>query len=154
MTNSINSEEHYPGSLLDIINYIDLYKNSEINSDISFLSKILYLIDWKACIVYGKQCTQLEWTNSNYGPTCDRNLGLSYDLATRVKKYERNSNQELSTAITTIIDFIIEKTEHMKYTDFAHLVHSTYPMVTSEKYQVLNLPELAKEYNIYKKEGL
>jgi hypothetical protein len=94
----------------------------------------------------------LEWTNSNYGLTCDRNLGLSYGLATRVKRYERNSNQELSTSITTIINFIIEKTEHMKYTDLAHLVSSTYPMITSEKYQVLNLPELAKEYNLYKKE--
>lgn len=149
-----NSEEHYPGSLLDIVKYIDLYKNNEINLDISFLSKILYLIDWKACIVYGKRCTQLEWIYSNYGPICDRNLELSYGIATRVKWYKKNSNPELSTSITDIIDFIIEKTKHMKDTDLTYLVYCTYPMITSEKYQVLNLPELAKEYNIYKKEGL
>lgn len=144
-----NIEQSHPGILLDIIRYIDLYKNNEINLDISILSKILYLIDWKACIEHGKQLTQLEWTNSNYGLTGDHNLGFAYDLATRD---ERNSNHELSTSDTNIINFVIEKTERMKYTDLAHLVHSTYPMITSEKYQVLNLPELAKEYNIYKKE--
>lgn len=136
--------------LLDIIRYIDVYKNTEINLDISVLSKILYLIDWKTCIEHGTQLTQLEWTNGNFGITCDHNLSLAYDLATRIKK----SILDLNTSDTNIINFILEKTYRMKYTDFAHLVQCTYPMIFSEKYEVLDLVKYANEYKIYKKENL
>ena len=53
---------------------------------------------------------------------------------------------ELSEEEKEIVDFVIESTQDLNWGDFINLVYSTYPIIKAEKFSILNLVELAKEY--------
>jgi hypothetical protein len=53
---------------------------------------------------------------------------------------------QLDVEETRVLDSVIDATKSLSWGDFIRLVCSTYPIVSQERYQVLNLPDLATNY--------
>src|SRR6056297_2198324 len=58
-------------TISDILVYI--IKNYPYKNDLSNarLTKMVYLVDWKACLVTGNQLTNIKWKYNHYGPYVD-----------------------------------------------------------------------------------
>lgn len=128
------------------------------------LNKIVYLVDWKNTLVYGTQMTDIQWKFNHYGPYVDRiELELRqdkrFDILNTTNLYgHKKEVVVLSSSINNasfiepnenekaIIDFIIEKTRRLNFSEFINLVYSTYPIISQEKGSDLDLAKLAVEY--------
>lgn len=53
---------------------------------------------------------------------------------------------ELTEEEQKYLDFVLEKIDRLKYTNFIHLCFSTYPYHVSKKNEKVDLVSLAKEY--------
>lgn len=134
--------------LNDLIPYVlKKYPDKYISEDISILIKIIYLVEWKHCIEYGKQLTDMQWHYTNHGPLTNELDELIFNILDIPKTKIKPTKLEKK-----IIKFVIAKTKKMSYTTFNNLIYSTYPMFVKERGDGLNLVELAKEYEEYKKE--
>lgn len=139
--------KHYP--------YPDELSNSR-------LTKLIYLADWKAALESGSQMTDIKWVYNHYGPYVP-------DVVNSIKKDGRfivrstlnaygspkvlvqlsddvGDCASLSEDDRQYLEFVVEATKKKTYDDFIKLVYSTYPVVTQEKYEELDLPGLAEEY--------
>lgn len=149
-------------TILNIIKYIlDKYPHK---SDLSAsrLTKMLYLIDWKYSIDNGEQLTDASWHFNHYGPYVDDFVKMAReDESISVKKTQTmfggkktlfsltqkySPTTELDPQHKITIDFVIEATKSKNYEDFIHLVYSTYPVISNDRYSNLNLSKLASEY--------
>lgn len=128
------------------------------------LNKIIYLVDWKNTLVYGNQMTDIQWKFNHYGPYVDRielelrqdgrfailnttNLyGHKKEVVTLLDNINNVNFIEPNENEKTIIDFIIEKTRRLNFSEFINLVYSTYPIISQEKGSDLDLAKLAVEY--------
>lgn len=147
-------------ALKDIMTYILKkypYKNELSNAR---LTKLIYLSDWYNSLHNGKQISNIKWYFDNYGPfvwdiykEAEQNpifeikhttnfLGKEKKLISLKKDidYKLNENEIKS------IDKIIEITQQLNWGKFINLVYSTYPILTTEKYNYLNLKHKAEEY--------
>ncbi|EKT4489718.1 Panacea domain-containing protein [Shewanella algae] len=148
-----------------ISNFIKyLLKNYPYKSELSAsrLTKMLYLADWKSAIEESKQLTDAEWHFNHYGPYVDDFIKIAKDDSD-IKVYSTqtmfgghkqqvelrsdfNRDIELEKNEKKILDFVIESTKSKNYEDFIKLVYSTYPVVSSSKYNDLDLVKMAQEY--------
>lgn len=152
--------------LLDIIYYVCLnYPNKEDLSN-ARLNKIIYLADWRNVLRRGHQVSNINWTFNHYGP-------FVFDIIDEVNAHEDifevkcivndfgapkqiislkgglnqvNPNIEDSDSI----DFIIDKTSNMGFNKFIQYVYSTYPVLSSQHGESLNLIKKAEEYRTNK----
>lgn len=126
------------------------------------LVKIIYLIDWKYCIDFGEQATNINWYFNHYGPYVEDIINTlknspedflvqSYSnpfgggISDRIQLI---SKREISipNEVKSVADLIISRTNQFDWTTFISLVYSTYPVKTSSKYTKLNLVQDAIEY--------
>lgn len=148
-----------------ISNFIKyLLKNYPYKSELSAsrLTKMLYLADWKSAIEESKQLTDAKWHFNHYGPYVDDFIKIAKDDSD-IKVYSTqtmfgghkqqvelrsdfNRDIELEKNEKKILDFVIESTKSKNYEDFIKLVYSTYPVVSSSKYNDLDLVKMAQEY--------
>lgn len=154
--------------LLDIIYYVCLnYPNKEDLSN-ARLNKIIYLADWRNVLRRGHQVSNINWTFNHYGP-------FVFDIIDEVNAHEDifevkcivndfgapkqiislkgglnqvNPNIEDSDSI----DFIIDKTSNMGFNKFIQYVYSTYPVLSSQHGDTLNLITKAEEYRTNKQD--
>lgn len=149
-------------TILDIIKYI--LKKYPHKSDLSSsrLTKILYLADWKSAIDNNKQITDASWNFHHYGPYVDDFMKIARndkdilikDTCTMFggKKHQIELSNSFDEDVNipefqkSIIDFVIDKTKNKNYDEFIKLVYSTYPVISSNKYEKLDLVELARQY--------
>lgn len=149
-------------SLIDIAYYI--CKNYPHKDELSKarLTKMVYLTDWKSCLIKDHQLTTIEWFFDNYGPFVDdihNEIAKRTDLinithtlnyyGSEKTLYSISQNEYLPTLDESdkiIIDEVIERTKSMHWDDFINFVYSTYPIATSQRYSKLNLREKAHEY--------
>lgn len=134
------------------------------------LVKLIYLIDWKYSIEYGRQYTNIRWIFNHYGPYVNdvintmKNNPETYDVVSRenpyggiTDKFKIKKRKDLSITIDgnakKITDFLIEKTFHLGWSNFISIVYSTYPVRTNLKYSTLDLQSLAIEYKKEKTTG-
>lgn len=148
-----------------ISNFIKyLLKNYPYKSELSAsrLTKMLYLADWKSAIDESKQLTDAEWHFNHYGPYVDDFIKVAKDdsdikvYSTRTVfgghkqqvelRNDFNRDIELEKNEKKVLDFVIDSTKSKNYEDFIKLVYSTYPVVSSSKYNDLDLVKMAKEY--------
>lgn len=129
------------------------------------LNKIIYLIDWKSAIERYRSLTEIFWLYNNYGPyvrdieehiRMDKRflIEISFNFYGAEKsiiklKDDVDFNEPFEEE-KKIIDFVIDKTKTLYYSDFIQLVYSTYPIINCQKGEILDLPKLAKEYEEYK----
>lgn len=149
-------------SLIDIAYYI--CQNYPYKDELSKarLTKMVYLSDWKSCLVQDRQLTNIEWFFDNYGPFVDDindEIEKRPDLIniTHTLNYYGSGKTLYSISKTEyipsldesdkrILDEVIEKTKTMHWDNFITFIYSTYPIATSQRYSKLNLLEKAHEY--------
>lgn len=148
-------------NLKDILIYILKeypHKNELSNAR---LTKLVYLSDWYNAIHNKEQISNIKWYFDNYGP-------FVWDVYKEVEKHDIFKIELISnffgkekklitltkTAQYTLddkeiksINKIIEATKDLNWENFINLVYSTYPILTTEKYNYLNLKHKAEEFN-------
>jgi hypothetical protein len=125
------------------------------------LVKMLYLADWKNSIEYQNQLTNTNWIFNQYGPYVNDIIEtIKYDNRFEIidktnsygspKQLIKVSNNykilNLNEENKRILDFVINATSVLNYSDFIDLVYSTYPIKVSSKMSELNLIQLANDY--------
>lgn len=155
--------------LRDIICYVCLknpYKDDLSNAR---LNKIIYLADWRNILIRNRQVSNIKWIFNHYGPYVHDiiNEVSNNDDIFRIKIESSEYNnfgitkqiillrnpenyKELKVEDADSIDFIIERTKEMPFKDFINYVYSTYPVLTSEHGDTLDLIKKAKDYRINK----
>lgn len=125
------------------------------------LVKMLYLADWKNSIEHQNQLTNTNWIFNQYGPYVNDIIEtIKYDNRFEIidKTNSYGSPKQLIKVIDNyniinlneenkkILDFVINATSVLNYSDFIDLVYSTYPIKVSSKMSELNLVQLASDY--------
>lgn len=153
----------YNDNLINIVAYI--LKNYPNKKDLSKarVTKMVYLVDWRAAFDLGSQATDIQWYFDNCGPFVytinDMVEEMSIFEKIRTNNFYGNDKTiyklvdqdyiiNLSDELIKIIDTVIEKTKNMSWTSFINFIYSTYPIVTSNRYTHLNLVEKAQQYKI------
>ena len=126
------------------------------------ITKIIYLMDWKSSIDFGRQITDAQWHFNHYGPYVDdfvqqakkdkdivcENTSTFFGGKKQLFKLASSFSGviEITDEQKKIADFVIDATKEKNYEDFIQLVYSTYPVMSSSRYSDLNLVGLAQEY--------
>lgn len=130
------------------------------------LTKMVYLADWKSAIERGVQLTDLSWEFSHYGPYVPDVIRLArseedfeveqgktvYGEQKQLVRHDAAPGTltadypSLEREDKDLLDFVIRSVQDKSFTEFVKLVYSTYPVVTRERYSMLNLVDLATEY--------
>jgi hypothetical protein len=126
------------------------------------LTKLIYLCDWKFAIEHNKPMTNIQWYFDNFGP-------FVWDVIDSAKKYpeifkieyqmnsfggtsrivrllESDYQPQLTIEEQETVNHVIQNTQDKTWNGFIQLVYSTYPIVNSKKYELLNLNKLSREY--------
>jgi uncharacterized protein YwgA len=150
-------------SIKDVVAYIINSYPYKAELSNARITKMIYLADWHHAIKYRSQVTHIKWYFDNYGPYVS-------DVITDVTKNPDLFNVEkiknlygtpknlislkdesyipsLKQSQMKSLDFIIEITKSLNWTEFVSLVYSTYPITSSEKYYHLDLVEKATAYS-------
>ena len=149
--------------LKDIIYYILAKHTNTTTFSNARITKLIYLSDWKSCLERGHQITNIEWFFDYYWPfvrdienEIDKNpdLFIVEAMANGVFGGNRkifaikndNYTPSVSEEEQKYINFVIEKTSSMWFSEFIKYVYSTYPIYKSRKFEKLDLSSLATEY--------
>lgn len=145
----------------DLVAYILLnypYKDDLTNGRVN---KILYLSDWKACLLYDRQLSEIKWVFNHYGPYVTELIeGIKNDkrfiLIDKTTYFgnpklvlslqENASFKAINKEAKEVLDFVIKVSKDYNWSDFIKLVYSTYPVANSCKGSILDLVSLAREY--------
>ena len=125
------------------------------NLDLERLIKIVFLADWKASISsLGKAITDVKWEIISSEPQMDKDsLKKIIDFVGKkdLKISMGNIEVKLLNAIKPgqkkIIDFVIDSVKDKSDSELTQLVNSTFPALTQDETDDVDLPELAKHYN-------
>lgn len=149
-------------TISNIIKYLlkEYPHKSELSA--SRLTKMIYLIDWKSSIDFGRQITNAQWHFDHYGPYVDdfvrlakedkdisvENTANYYGGKKQLFKLSDkfDGNFDLTKEQKHIADFVINATKQKNYEDFIQLVYSTYPVISNDRYSDLDLVESAEKY--------
>lgn len=126
------------------------------------VTKMVYLADWKSVLDHGNALTSIEWYFDNYGPYVSdvyelvagdestfaientNNLYGEPKTIFRLKNVDCETNLEEQD--TKILKHVIATTKDLNWNQFIKLIYSTYPILSSDKYNIINLKEKAEEY--------
>lgn len=146
--------------LKDIIAYLLLdYPDPDALAN-ARVTKMVYLADWKSALDHGRQMSSIAWFFDNFGPyvtdvrrCADQNPELFQVKSKRTSLggeknvfilIDRDYQPNLSTQEKEILDHVRKQTEDLSFDKFVKLVYSTYPVVVSDRFDDLNLVEMAK----------
>ena len=148
--------------ILDMIKYLlkEYPHKSELSA--SRLTKMIYLMDWKSSIDFGRQITNAQWHFDHYGPYVDDFVKLAIEdkdiFVENTSNYYGEKKQlfklsdkfqgniYLAKEQKKIADFVIHATKQKNYEDFIQLVYSTYPVISNDRYSDLDLVGSAVKY--------
>jgi hypothetical protein len=147
--------------LCDVIAYIcSQYPNKDELSK-ARLTKMVYLADWRAAILYERQITEIVWEFNHFGPYVDDVVCLArcedaFEVVEATNIYGNPKEiirlqgpaswPSLLDADVAVLDHVIRSASTKTWNEFINLVYSTYPIMTKERYETLNLVQLAQEY--------
>jgi len=145
--------------ILDVVSLILRYHPQSEELANSRITKLVYLVDWRSCLQYGKQVTPIEWIYNDYGPfvwDVLRAVGAEPDYfsvkesatpygttKTVFESIAHYDGKSLSILEIHLVMHVIATTKDMGYNEFVRFVYSTYPVLASTKYEYLDLPKLA-----------
>lgn len=147
--------------LKEILAYIiKSYPNKDDLSN-ARLTKMIYLSDWRHVLTYNKQISNISWYFDNYGPyvkdilktvekcnffTRRETTNTFGESKTLIGLKDVNYEVNISTEEKSSIDYIKNVTQELNWTDFIKLVYSTYPIISTNRYNYFNLVEKAQAY--------
>lgn len=113
--------------------------------------KVIYLADWKASLMLNKQITDSKWKIVLSEPCLkDNSIDSIIDLIEIKKLVFENLAADLMGAIKPkqkkLIDFVIRTTCKKTDKELTLLVNSTFPAVTQDSTDDVDLPFLANRY--------
>ncbi len=132
------------------------------------ITKLAYLSDWYNTKRDGKQITSIKWYFDHYGPYVtdvigaaerdeDIEISKTFSMFGSPKLLVTKKDQTKELTVTGLscseresVDKVIEETKHLNFNEFIDFVYSTYPIVNTEKYNFLELSELASQEKISK----
>uniref|UniRef100_B8HMZ1 Antitoxin SocA-like Panacea domain-containing protein n=1 Tax=Cyanothece sp. (strain PCC 7425 / ATCC 29141) TaxID=395961 RepID=B8HMZ1_CYAP4 len=139
-------------NLTDVFSYIiSQYPKSDHRLTPWRLAKIVYLADWKSAINNGYTMTGVQWKIIGSEPTFDdtsRNKIVEYIAHRNIKLFNFYffSAKELSESEKRILNFVINIASRKDDQELNQLVCSTYPVITQDEDDSVDLPGLAKVY--------
>lgn len=125
------------------------------------LTKLVYLADWFSALLDDEQLTDIRWVFNHYGPYVDDVVdsakgSRSFNILHQENHYGSSKHLvefcgdhrdiNLSERDEEILDAVIEKTKSMYFNAFIDYVYSTYPVKASDRYAVLDLVSLARDF--------
>lgn len=126
------------------------------------LTKLVYLADWKSAVDKAQQMTDIDWIYNRYGPYVDDVIQAVMDnedlfeIDPTENYYGENKNvirlkdetyePQVDDYEKTALDRVIEVTQPKYWDDFISFVYGTYPIRNSEKFETMNLVELADRF--------
>ena len=148
--------------LKDVMVYLIKHYPDSMKEELSNarLTKMVYLSDWHQAINYGRQITDIEWYFDNYGPFAHdiKNTAIKHSsifaiedsqnmfgepkkgCSLKDKTFQANIDDEAKKSL----DHIIKVTHKLNWADFIKLVYATHPVLSSERYNPLNLVEKSR----------
>ncbi|MGO9482409.1 MAG: Panacea domain-containing protein [Candidatus Kryptoniota bacterium] len=145
--------------LVDVLVY--LLKNYPHKSELSNarLTKLVYLADWKFALKNKKQITGIQWEFNNFGPfvwdiyNCAKDNPSIFEIENTQNSFGHkktliklsNENYPINIPIDekNMLDFVINSTKQYDWNRFIQLVYSTFPILSSDRGDMLDLIELA-----------
>ncbi len=120
------------------------------------LTKLVYLMDWESCLLYGRQMTDIHWFFHNFGPyvddviyqasvssylTVQSEMNFYGDMKERICL--RNGvglpHYNLSHEQMNIANNVLLTTQPMYWNEFISYVYSTPPVANANRYEYLDL---------------
>lgn len=148
--------------LIDVIAFLCSrypYKDELSNARVT---KMVYLADWRRALDAGEQLTDIDWEFNHYGPYVPdvlREARLHPDKVTISHTRNAFGSSKICMSATPQADWpsltkrdqrdllqVIESTKQLTFKGFLDLVYGTFPIRRSERYDILDLPQLAEEY--------
>ncbi len=148
-------------TLIDIVKYLYLHYPYHGELSKARVVKMIYLADWRSCLVRETQITNIHWYFNHYGPYVSEIIDAirnddDFSIQSATNMYgdtkeiivlkNTQCRVDLTEDVSDILDFVIEKTSKLNWTDFIDLVYSTYPVATQPRYSYFDLVKLSKEY--------
>jgi hypothetical protein len=148
--------------LKDVLAYI--LQTYTVPGDLSNgrVTKMVYLSDWRHILQTGRQVSGIKWKFDNFGPfvwdvveTAREHPDLfaiaeTTNLFGSPKRVLSCINgryrPRLSDSERAAIDHVVKTVQPLGWDEFIGLVYSTYPILASERYSLLDLESLAREY--------
>ncbi len=155
-------------NIKDVIAYI--LANSDRSKTLSNarLTKIVYLADWKRAIDGQTTISDIQWYFDHFGPfawdvvntarghpkvfTVSESPLANREKQTLIRLVDRRFKPRLEAEDRDAIDHVIRVTKDLGWPEFIRLVYSTFPVANTDKYQYLDLLNLAKAYAEYLQE--
>lgn len=130
-----------------------IYHIKELNIKKELIHFVLFIVDWKYTLVYGEQLTNVKWFK-NQNSIMDFNLNnknlndylKEIEIKDNISIHDENFSQIDLNRINLFIDFVKSKTEKMLYTEFVNLYFSTYPLISSNRNEFIDLVDLREQY--------
>jgi hypothetical protein len=128
---------------------------------------MLYLADWKNCLINQNQLSDINWYYNTDGPFANEVINLleEYEQLGLIK-FQNDEEKSIAMSFTSnveagkyldfgsqeksVLNFVIEKTKELNWQELNKLVNSTYPMIKNSKFSTMNLIESSAEYELLK----
>ena len=123
------------------------------------LTKLVYLADWKSAQIHQRQITNINWYFNHYGPYVEDVMdAIQNDTRFELKKTSNfYGDSKLEIRLTSdavigdelqeedreILDSVINETSPLYWNAFIKHVYKTDPVQISDKYQKLDLVQIA-----------
>jgi hypothetical protein len=135
---------------------IDTYSSEKYPVSPLRLVNILYLTDWKAAISLHKTISGIQWRIIDSEPKVDdstlkeiinsverRGRKIGFGLLGR---FQRLSTYAPSKIERTSIDFVLDFAKNQSDENLSLMVKSTYPTITQDESDTVDLTDLARKY--------
>ena len=106
----------------------------------SRMMKLVFLADWRSALRLGRQITEADWVFGRRGPHSD-------DILNVIRSTLPESCINILIAEEKdLLDFVVRSTSRKSWSELTQLVYSTYPLMTKNRFEKLDLISLAKNY--------
>jgi hypothetical protein len=150
-------------ALIDIVYYLlKNYPHKHALSD-ERVAKMIYLADWRSALRRGRQISDIEWFFDGTGPfvrdidravagnpllISKRRTKAAHYASKNILTISKGHEPGVSEEEKLILDFVIDYTKERDWDNFIRLVYSTYPALTSDRYDSLDLVKNAERFHM------
>ncbi|MBB6135556.1 hypothetical protein HD842_003723 [Massilia aurea] len=148
----------------DILLYICLRYPRPQELSKARLTKMVYLADWNSCVRNGRQLTSINWYFNNFGPYVEDVVEAAkrspmldvmetenfYGDPKQVIRVRPDAIlPRLDRPTQEILEYIIDETKGLYWSDFIRYVYATKPIAESTRYSKLDLEKFARQAGNY-----
>lgn len=140
--------------------FLKTFENKNLKSNFgAFFMYGLFITEWKYAIETNQKLTDIVWLRNGYPCILDENQKTLFakDCFKIANKYKNIYQINKNYTLVVVMDWVLNKIKNKNYCDISYLVFSTYPYITSnpqDKIDLLDsLVNYQKDYS-FKPQGL